>query len=584
MQKDKKYLLNYWSYIKRYKFLLALGFFLIPLISFFHILQPYLVKKAIDDAILVKDFGYLYLITVFFAVCVLFDFISKTLQGYIFQYIGQKTIMEIRRDLFSHVLHLSSSYYDKTPIGVVANRLTSDMESLNDSFASGLVTLLSDILTLVGIIVVMFVLSPKLTLVTLLIVPPMIFVVNFFRIKLRYFYNQIRGLSGKLHAYIQENLQGVSILQVFHHEKESFSEFSGINNRYMRATLSSVSYDAILYSLIESVNSIMIALMIWYGWGQYNQDFITLGLLVAFVDYIHKFFMPLKEISTKFAILQHALAALEKIFSTFEIHKNISSGPARLESVKGRILFQDVSFQYPSDTQKKILNSLSFQVNPGETIAFVGPTGSGKTTILRLLSRLYEGYEGNIFLDGEEIKQIDLNDLRDNIAVVNQDSTLFSDTIRFNITLNKDSISEEKMIWAAKRVYIHDFIMSLPNGYDTVLEKGNQSISLGQAQLISFARALASPSPIILLDEATASVDSLLESKIQKALLKLFKSKTSLVVAHRLSTIRHAQHIIALKEGQIVESGSHRELLAKKGFYSNLYRMQFANSLSKFKK
>ncbi len=576
MKHDKRYLLNYWQYLKRHRFLLGVALALIPLLSFFNLAQPYLVKKAIDDAILVGDLPLLQIITMLFGCCVLFDFLSRTLQVFLFQYIGQKTVQDIRADLFQHVLNLSARYYDRTPLGVVTSRLTSDIESLNESFASGLVTLLADLLTLIGIIVVMFLLSPKLTLITILILPPMVVVVNFFRIKLRAAFEMIRTTLGKMNGYIQEQFQGVSVLQLFQQEQHSIKRFKRLNQTYKQSTLSSVSYDAMLYSLIDSLNSILIAVVIWYGWGQYQADFVTLGVLVAFVDYIHRFFTPLKEISTKFAILQHALASLDKIFSTFDIQDYVRSGKQRLVSFEGNITFDNVSFAYKGFEDKVVLSDVSFSLKKGDLLALVGPTGSGKTTVLRLLSKLYDGYTGTITLDSYDLATLDLADTRRSIAVVNQETTLFSNSIAFNITLGNSAISSDAMVEAAKQVAIHEFIMSLPGGYDYCLEKGNQSLSAGQAQLISFARALASDSPVILLDEATASVDSVAEEAIQKGLDVLLAQKTAIVVAHRLSTVQHADIILAFNEGKVIECGNHKTLIKQAGFYANLFNMQFA--------
>jgi ATP-binding cassette subfamily B multidrug efflux pump len=578
MKNDKRYLISYWQYLKKHRLLLGLAIVLIPLLSFFNLAQPYLIKKAIDDAILVGDVALLYWITLLFGLCVLFDFLSRTLQVFLFQYIGQKTVQDIRADLFKHVLKLSARYYDRTPLGVVTSRLTSDIESLNESFASGLVTLLADLLTLIGIIFVMFMLSPQLTFITLLILPPMVLVVNFFRIKLRAAFDLIRLTLGKMNGYIQEQFQGIDILQLFQQEKASKARFKELNTTYKTSTLSSVSYDAMLYSLIDSLNSIVIAVIIWYGWGQYYSNGITLGVLVAFVDYIQRFFTPLKEISQKFAILQHALASLDKIFSTFDIKDYISSGNQRLNDFQGQVSFDSVSFAYRGFEDKPVLNDVSFSLKQGQLLALVGPTGSGKTTVLRLLSKLYDGYTGKIMLDSTDLNTLNLTDVRQLIAVVNQETTLFSQSIAFNITLGNPLITKEKMIESAQKVHVHDFIMSLPGGYDYCLTQGNRSLSAGQAQLISFARALASDSPIILLDEATASVDSLAEKAIQQGLDALLADKTAIVVAHRLSTIQHADLILAFNNGSVIEYGDHKTLMKQAGFYAKLFKMQFADS------
>ena len=577
IKKDKQYIHDYWQYLKQHQRLLIGACCLIPLISLFSIIQPYLLKKAIDDAILKADLDLLLIITIILGVCILGDFLCKTAQMFLFQYIGQKTVMQLRLNLFTHILGLSSPYYDRTPTGVTTSRLTSDIESLNDSFASGLVTLIADILTLIGIIIMMLILSPKLTIITLCVVPPMMLMVNFFRVRLRYCYNKIRSTIGLLNATIQEQLQGIHILQLYQQELESFNEFNKISTTYKKNTISAVGYDAILYSLIESINSIMIALMIWYGWGQYQGNYITLGILVAFIDYIHRFFTPLKDISSKFATLQHALAALEKIFSTFEINDRIQAGLNTRPPLKGNIIFNDVSFAYKGFKDKQIIKNVSFTIKAGQWVAIVGPTGSGKTSILRLISKLYDGYSGSIKMDNHELSDIELNHLRNHVTVVNQDNQLFSQSIAFNISLGHPNITPETIKWAAKCVNIHEMIMNLPNQYDTILEHGNQSLSAGQAQLISFARALASPNPIILLDEATANVDSLTERDIQQATQTLLAQKTAIVVAHRLSTIQQADIILALNEGKIIEYGTHKSLLKQNGFYANLFHMQFAS-------
>ncbi len=577
IKKDKQYLYHYWKYLKRYKYLLLIGLILIPLIAAFHIVQPYIIKLAIDDYIIPGDLGGLYLMVVLFSGAIALDFGAKTLQMYIFQYIGQKTVMDIRKDLFVHVLNYCPGYFDKTPIGITISRLTSDIESLNESFSSGLVTLIADFLTLIGIIAMMFLLSPKLTFITLLILPPMALIVNFFRIKLRFYFDIIRSTIGRMNAYIQEQLQGIIVLQLFMQELNSYNRFKKLNKRYYSSTISSVTYDAMLYSLIDMINVIVISIMIWYGFGQYQLDLITIGVLVAFIDYIHRFFMPLKEISNKFAVLQHALAALEKIFGTFEYKDSLKEGDTVLVDQKPIVKFKNVSFAYKGFEDKQILNNINFTIQPGQVFALVGPTGSGKTSILKLLGRLYDGYKGGITFGDTEISNLKIESIRSKISIVTQDISLFSESIQFNICLGDDSIDQERMIWAAKTVQAHDFIMSLPDQYNTILDKGSKSLSTGQAQLISFARALASKAPILLLDEATSAVDSLSEKYIQDALQALFKYKTTLVVAHRLSTIQHADKILVLNKGEIIEQGTHSELMQQDEFYAKLFNMQFAS-------
>ena len=575
-ENDKKYIVQYWNYLKKHSKLLTVGFILIPFISLLHLFQPYITKYGIDENILKNDYSGLTLTATLFAMCVIGEFISRCLQSFIFQYIGQQTIAEIRKDLFKHVLTFSSSYFDKTPLGTITSRLTTDIEALNDSFASGDVTLLSDLLTLIGIIGFMLYLSPKLTLIAILIVPPLAIISNFFRIKLRYCFNKIRTLTGKMTGMLQEQLHGVSIIQLFGRYSKNYSMFKKINSDYRKANVQSVVYDALLYSLVEAISSVAVALVLWYGWGQYNQSLVTIGLLVAFIEYIQKFFHPLKELSNKFAILQHTLAALEKIFGTFEVRDSIPKGTIPLKSLNEEINFSNVSFAYPSHEDKKILHDLNFKIKKGQTLAIVGPTGSGKTTISRILTKLYIGYTGSITVDNNEIKDIVTKDLRQLSSIVSQDVQLFSSSIKFNITLGNPSVTDEMMVSAAKKVQIHADILGHENGYDSLVQNGGQNLSAGQAQLITFARALASPAPLILLDEATASVDSQSEAKIQSALEEILTQKTVIVIAHRLSTIKKADTILAMKNGQCIEMGTHDELMAKDGYYAKLFKLQFS--------
>jgi len=572
---DKVYLKQYYHYLKRHMGLLIASLVMIPLITLAHLVQPYLLKVGIDAHIVPQQLNGLTGIVALFGLAVATEFVFRSLQSFFFQYMGQKTLSRIREDLYEHVLSLSSSYFDRTPRGIITSRLTSDVESLNDSLASGIITLIGDVLTLIGILIFMLFLSPKLTLISLVVAPPLTIMINFFRLKLRDYYNQIRVIMGRINAMLQEQLHGVEIVQLFLREKKNIARFSQLNKDYRRATLGSVYFDALLFSMVDAMSAVVIALMIWVGFGQYLGGFVTLGILVAFIDYIQKFFQPLKELSMKFAVLQQALAALEKIFGTFEIKDKIPSGESKLASSKGHLVFENVSFSYPGFENKPVLKDISFELEPGKVVALVGPTGSGKTTIGRLMSHLYTGFKGKITLDGVDIKALDLQNLRSHISVVTQDVQLFSESIIFNIAMGDDTVTIEDVKNAARLSQATQFIEKLPNQYDTILDHRGQSLSLGQAQLISLARAIASKSPIILLDEATANVDSMSEKLIQDATEEMFKRRTVLVIAHRLSTIQKADTILAMNDGEIVESGSHSELIAKNGFYAKLFAMQF---------
>ena len=576
-QKDKEYLLRFWHYLKAYKLLIIISIGMIPCITLLQLVQPYLLKIGIDDYIMKGNMKGFAVIVLFFSSMVVGEFVCRSIQSFLFQYIGQKTISALRVDLFAHVSHLSSGYFDKTPQGILTSRLTSDVEALNESFSSGVITLIGDILTLFGIIVFMAILSVKLTIVTLIVVPPLIVIINYFRIKLRHYYNLIRVTIGKINASLQEQLQGIETVQLFLRETRNIRHFKTLNKEYQKAVLGSVYFDAFLFSIVEAMSSIVIAVMIWYGFRQHLEGVITIGIVVAFIEYIQKFFQPLRELSNKFTVLQQALAALEKIFGTFEITEFIPSGSKVLTDCKGHMSFKDVSFSYPGHEEKPILKQISFDLEPGKVVAIVGPTGSGKTTIGRLMFHLYTGYTGQILLDNENIKTLNLSNLRSQIAMVSQDIQLFSDTILFNITMGNPRITREDAIKAAKLVQAHGFIQKLHKHYDSTLTNQGHSLSMGQAQLISFARALASSAPIILMDEATANVDSLSERLIQKATDLIFKQKTVLVIAHRLSTIQKADLILTMKNGEIIEKGSHQALMAQKGFYAHLFQLQFSH-------
>ncbi len=572
---DKDYLKQYFQYLKRYRAPLLIGLISIPLISIAHISQPLIIKYAIDNIFIAKTSSKLGLVATLLSVAVIGEFSLRSLQSFLFQYIGQHTVTDIRKDLFKHVTSFRMSYFDKTPQGVLTSRLTSDLESLNDSFATGVVTLIADFLTIIGVLTAMFYLNVELTIITLLISPPLFIFVNICRKQLRVQYNRIRSTIGKLNASIQEQLEGLNIIQQYNRQEYNAIHFDTLNTAYKKATISSVTYDALLYSVIESMASITLGVVIGYALGFKNGDVISIGLLVAFIDYIQKFFQPLKEISNKFAILQHALASLEKIFGLFNVTEIIPQKDYKLNSFTGKVSFQNLNFHYKSHPDKPVLKNISFNVKPGQTIAIVGPTGSGKSTLVKLLLGLYEGYSGSIKLDDQELSDCDPASIRSFIATVGQDARLFNRSVKFNITLGNPDISDEAVIEAIDLANAKHIIDKLPDGMNSPLNQFGHQLSAGEAQLISFARAMVSPSPLILLDEATANIDTINEHAIQNATSELLKERTVIVIAHRLSTIQHADCIIALKNGQIVESGTHNELIQADGFYSKLYQMQF---------
>jgi ATP-binding cassette subfamily B multidrug efflux pump len=572
---DKQYLAQYMHYVMRHKKRLLLSLCAIPLIAGIHIAQPLILKYAIDHVFLAKAYDKLHVVASLLAVAVVAEFSLRSLQSFLFQHIGQHTVTDIRHDLFKHVSSLKMSYFDRTPQGMLTSRLTSDLESLNDSFATGVVTLIADVLTIIGILTAMLFLSVELTVITLIITPPLFMFVNICRKQLRTQYNAIRSTIGKLNASIQEQLEGLPIIQQYNRQRVNESEFDTLNTAYRKATISSVSYDALLYSVIESMASITLGIVIGYALGFQQSDAITIGLLVAFIDYIQKFFQPLKEISNKFAILQHALASLEKIFGLFNETDTIQTKPLKLHDFSGKITLSNLHFSYPSHPDKPVINGISFDVHPGQTIAIVGPTGSGKSSLIKLFLGLYDGYTGSICMDGKELNTLDCQSVRRQMVTVGQDAKLFNRSIAFNITLGNPNISEDQVLKALTLANAMHIVNKRPKGIHDTIHQFGQQLSAGEAQLIGFARALASSAPVILLDEATANIDSLSEHAIQQATNALLQEKTVIVIAHRLSTIQHADTIIALKNGHIIEQGNHAELMAANGFYAKLYGMQF---------
>lgn len=569
---DLKYLNSYWNYLKESKGLLFTALIIIPFIALFHLVQPLLIKTGIDNYILKNNYHGFITISALFFISLVAEFLLKTIQVFLFQYIGQFTIKKIRKDLYYFCLNLPQSYFDKTPIGTVTTRLTTDMEALNESFASGLVTLITDIITIIGIFIAMAYLNLKLTLYCLILLPILYFMVNFFRINLRRCYDKSRTAMSNLNSFLQEQLQGIEIVQLFGKELQRFSVFNHANTDYKDATIKAVKFDSILYSLIDALSSILVGLIIWVSLPDIDHHVITLGLLIAFIDYINKLFSPLKELSSKFAVLQNALSALEKIFTLFTIdlpHKNTQSVYTEFNH---SIHFKQVSYTYKG-FNKQVLKTLSFSIKKGSTIALVGPTGSGKSTIIRLLSGLYDDYKGDILIDSTQLSSLSGEALGDLITTVSQTVSIFSNTIKFNITLGRD-VNEKKLNTVIEALQLSTLLSKFDDGIDTVLTHGIKHLSKGEAQLISFARALVSTSPILILDEATSSLDSLTESVITKALSSLSNDKTIIIIAHRLSTIKHADMIYVLNDGQFIESGDHQKLMDENGFYAKLYKLQ----------
>lgn len=563
-------------YLKPYRLLVALSVLIMLLSSLAQLAGPYITKLAIDNYIAKGDqTGLLHTILGFLGVIVV-GFTLQYLQVYMMQYVGQKAMYDLRMQIFSHVQHLDLTYFDKNPVGRILTRITSDVQVLNELFTSGVVAVFGDIFMLIGIVIAMLAINWKLAIVVFSVVPILIVATAIFRRKVRQSYRDVRLVTARLNSYSQEHISGVTVIQSFVAEKKAFDGFDLINHDLMRANIRTVFYYAVFFPVVELVGAISIALIIGYGGYEIIAgSALTLGALVAFIQYADRFYQPIRDLSDKYNILQAAMASSERIFRVLDTQTLIHN-PEKgitLPRAKGEIEFRDLHFEYEKDNP--ILKGINLKINPGEKIAVVGATGSGKTTLTSLLCRFYEYEKGDILVDGISLKQLHEKELRRNIALVIQDVFLFSGDIKRNLRLDSEEISIEQIKQAAVEVGADKFIGKLDNGYDHELKERGLNLSVGQRQLIAFARALAFDPAILILDEATSSVDTETEILIQKALKRLLAGRTSIIVAHRLSTIKGADKIVVMHKGQIREIGTHNELLKKGGIYYRLYQLQY---------
>ncbi len=572
---DSKLMKRLLFFIKPYKKYVFWGIFLSISVAGLGPVRPYLTKVAVDYSLVKKDYDSLMYISLALIVSLILQSLVQYYLTYYTQLMGQKVIFDLRVKLFEHVQKLALKFYDKTPIGRVVTRVTNDVESLNELFSAGIITVFSDIFIILWILGFMFFMSWDLSLVTLSVLPLVIFATSVFRKKVRIAYRDVRFHLARLNSFMQEHIQGMNVVQIYGKENEEYKKFAEINRDHTIANVKSVFYYAVFFPVVDFFSSLAITLIIWYGGGNVVQGAMSLGVLFAFIQYTEMFFRPIRDLSEKYNVLQTAMASSERIFNLFDDQTFIKNpeNPVKLENVKGKIDFENVCFAYNND--EYVLKNINFTINPGETVAIVGATGAGKTSIINILTRFYDINSGTIKLDGIDIKTIDKRELRKYISIVLQDVFLFSGTIYGNITLNNERISLDEAKQAAEIVGANKFIENLPNKYyEEVKEKGS-TLSVGQKQLISFARALAYNPKILILDEATSSVDTETEMLIQNAINKLLANRTSIVIAHRLSTIQNADKIIVMHKGEIREVGNHQELLAKKGIYYRLYQLQY---------
>ncbi len=572
---DSRLMKRLLGYIKPYKKYVIFAIFFNVVVAALGPLRPYLTKIAIDDYIAHSNYkGLLYISIALFA-SLLFQAAIQYFLTYYTQLLGQKTIYDLRAQLFSHTQKLALKYFDKTPIGRLVTRVTNDVESLNELFSSGIVMVFSDVFIILWILGFMFFMDIPLSLVTLSVLPVLIYGTFLFRKKVRESYRDVRLHLARLNAYMQEHVTGMNVVQIFHKEKDELKRFSDINNDYRTANIKSIFYYAVFFPGVELLSSIAFALIIWYGGGEIIQGTLTLGVLFAFIQYTEMFFRPIRDLSEKYNIMQTAMASSERIFKLLDDKTFIKNpdSPVTLNGVKGGIDFKNVWFAY--NEEDYVLKDISFSIKPGETVAIVGHTGAGKTSIINILTRFYDISKGSILLDGIDIRNLDKRELRKYISIVLQDVFIFSGDIKNNINLGNDDIPEERIIAAAKYVGADKFIETLPGKYSEIVKERGATLSVGQKQLISFARALAFDPRILILDEATSSVDTETEQLIQRAIEKLLVGRTAIVIAHRLSTIQSADKIIVMHKGELRETGTHQELLAKRGIYYKLYQLQY---------
>lgn len=560
-----------------YRKLLFLSAILAVALAPLNTLQPYLINVIVDDYIIIPRPSSLVGMCLLFAGVLILTGLLQYTFIYLTNLLGHSVIRDLRVDVFNKITHLRLSYFDKTPIGNLTTRTISDIETIKTVFSEGVITIVADLLSIIVVVSVMFYTSPRLTLICLMTIPLIVVATWIFKQKVKVSFQQVRAQIARLNAFLQERISGMPVVQIFNAENQERDKFRLINREYTKANLDSILYYAVFFPVVEIIAAIALGMMVWWGAQNVVSGSVSMGALIAFPVYVNMLFRPMRWLADKFNTLQMGMVAAERVFNILDSKEMTEEKSVSIHANThqvGQVEFDHVHFSY--DGENDVLKDVSFHIPSGQTLAIVGSTGSGKSTIINLLNRFYEIRTGHIRIDGVDIREYKLEALRDKLAIVLQDVFLFSGTVWENISLRNPSIAKERMIEASKVIGAHPFIERLPGGYDFHVAERGGNLSMGQRQLISFVRALVYDPEILILDEATSSIDTETESIIQYAIEKLIEKRTSIIIAHRLSTIRHADRILVLDKGKVAETGSHDELLKQEsGKYRKLYDMQF---------
>ena len=565
------------GYLRPYRVQVALAVAAIVGHSVLQLAPPYLTKIVIDTYIPARDLSGLGLIAALFLMTLVGSFVFEYVQTWTMQVTGQRIMFDLRMQVFSHLQKLDLRFYDRNPVGRLMTRVTTDVDVLNELFTSGVVSVFGDMFTLVGIMAVLIWMDWRLALVAFSVLPLIAVITQWFRVNVRHSYRTVRTWIARINAYLQERITGMGTVQLYRREARDFAEFDAIDRAHRDANIQSIFYYAVFYPAVELVSALAASLIIWQGGRWVMEDTLTLGTLVAFLQYSQRFFRPISDMSEKFNVLQGAMASSERIFALLDTPVEINPGPrARPPEGAGRIAFENVTFSYVEG--ELVLRNVSFSVEPGQRVAIVGATGSGKTTLVNLLLRFYDVQQGRITVDGVDVRELDLHALRSLFGLVLQDVHLFSGTIAANVRLGQSEIDDDRVRRAVQAVHAASFVDRMPSGLQTAVAERGATLSVGQKQLLSFARALAFDPRVLILDEATSSVDTETELLIRDALKVIMRGRTTIAIAHRLSTIQHMDRILVLHKGELRESGTHQELLAQRGIYHRLYQLQFKES------